>query len=166
MLSFGSPERLRLEPIDAARLLEGARRLARGELDDERAAVTLEVDPELGAFRADRIKLRQAVRNLISNAVEAQGERPRVHVRARREDDSLVVSVADAGPGVPAELRARILDPFYTTRPEGTGLGLALVSLIARLHGGELTLSDEPSELGGAEFTLRIPFLTSTPVEN
>ena len=163
MLSFGSPERLRSEAIDVRELLEEALRLERGDAVRERSGVTLEVPPGTFDFRGDRIKLRQAVRNLIANAIESQHERPRVHVAADREDDLLVIRVSDAGPGVPSDLRARILDPFFTTRPEGTGLGLALVSVIARLHGGELELSSEPSELGGAEFRIRIPFLPPGP---
>ena len=75
-----------------------------------------------------------------------------------REGAEIVCRVADAGPGVPAELRARILDPFFTTHADGTGLGLALVSVIARLHGGSVQCSSRPSALGGAQFVLRIPF--------
>ena len=159
LLSFGSPERLRLEDVDGRELLEGAARLARAG-KDEGALPAIAVRADAPPFRGDAIKLRQAVRNLIENALEAQAESraPRVEAALTREDRELVVRVADAGPGVPDELRARILDPFFTTHADGTGLGLALVSVIARLHGGSVQCSPRRSELGGALFVLRIPF--------
>jgi signal transduction histidine kinase len=158
LLSFASPERLRLETIDGAELLAGATRLA----TDMHAAreATIDVRADVPLFRGDRIKLRQAVRNLIENALEAQSaaSAPRIAVELVREGAELLCRVADAGPGVPAELRTRILDPFFTTHADGTGLGLALVSVIARLHGGSVQCSTRPSALGGALFVLRIPF--------
>ena len=102
-------------------------------------------------------QLRQALRNLIANAFDAQPEGGAVHVALAVDDDEVRMTVADSGPGVPAELRTRILEPFFTTRAEGTGLGLALVSTIARLHGGHLDLSQASGSLGGAEFSLRFP---------
>jgi signal transduction histidine kinase len=159
LLSFGSPERLRLSVVDGAALLADAARLATDRMEPAaRSAVCVaNVAPP---FQADEIKLRQALRNLIENALEAQsdGAGPRVEVRLAREGDELVGTVADAGPGVPAALRTKILDPFFTTHADGTGLGLALVSVIARLHGGSVQCSSSPSHLGGALFVLRIPF--------
>ncbi len=163
MLSFGSPERLRLERIDGSELVTGAFRLSvPPELHPSR--VTFESDVE--AFRADHIKLRQALRNLVSNAIEAQQAariEPRVHVKLTREDDDVVLRVSDAGPGVAPQVRSRIFDPFFTDHPDGTGLGLALVSTIVRLHGGSVRVLPEPSDLGGADFVIRIPFQPVDP---
>jgi signal transduction histidine kinase len=161
LLSFGSPERLVVEALDGRELLAEAVRL----VDAPAGAVSLAADAP--RFRGDRIKLRQAVRNLVENALEAQADarEPRVVVTLTRESgsaDEILVRVADAGPGVPAELRARILDPFFTTHADGTGLGLALVSVLARLHGGSVQCAPRPSALGGALFVLRFPF---QPVE-
>ena len=156
MLSFGSPERLRREAIDAAELLESAIRLATPE--GSLATVTLESDAP--AFLGDRIKLRQAVRNLVANALDAHDDRDaaQVEVKLWREDDEIVIRVSDSGPGVPPALRSKIFDPFYTNHPDGTGLGLALVSTIVRLHEGSVRVSPEPSHLGGAAFVIRFPF--------
>ncbi len=158
LLSFGSPERLRLEDVEGHELLEGAKRLVACPPDAPTPVITVRVQAPL--FRADRIKLRQAVRNLIENALEAQAglPAPRVEIELAREGEDLVVRVADAGPGVPDDLQRRILDPFFTTHADGTGLGLALVSVIARLHGGSVQCSPRRSALGGALFVLRIPF--------
>jgi signal transduction histidine kinase len=155
MLSFASPQRLRLERIDPDELVRGALELVEV---GKNARITTRTDAP--PFQGDRIKLRQALRNLIENALEAQAgtREARVEAALLREGDELVFKVADAGPGVPPELTRKILDPFFTTHADGTGLGLALVSVIARLHGGSVQCSPGPSALGGALFVLRIPF--------
>jgi len=157
MLSFASPQRLRLERCEPDELVRGALALVEGGGDQARVSTRVAAPP----FQGDRIKLRQALRNLVENALEAQaGARaPRVHAELFLEGDDLVFQVADAGPGVPPELTRKILDPFFTTHADGTGLGLALVTVIARLHGGSVQCSPSRSSLGGALFELRIPFL-------
>ncbi len=162
MLSFGSPQRARLEVIQPRDLLEDAVRASLSSSGaEERARVRVQTDAP--AFLGDRIKLRQSVRNLITNALDAQPGEAQVDVSLARECEAIVICVQDAGPGVPASIRSRIFDPFYTTRAEGSGLGLALVSAIARLHGGEACISPEPSPLGGAEFLLRFPYRPADP---
>jgi len=162
MLSFGSPERLRLSSVNGSELLDDAVRLALAgrKASDPPQDVDIRVRSVAPPFRGDEIKLRQAVRNLVSNAIHAQIETTgaRIDVELVLEGSQVVFRVADAGPGVAAGLRTRILDPFFTTTAEGTGLGLALVSVIARLHGGSVHCSPEPSALGGALFELRVPF--------
>jgi len=113
-------------------------------------------------FAGDRIKLRQALRNLIDNALTVQGPFARVRVAVRLEGGDLELRVADAGSGVAPHLRERVLEPFFTTRADGTGLGLALTHTIAQLHGGALEIEDAPAEYGGAEFVLRFPLRGST----
>jgi two-component system sensor histidine kinase AtoS len=155
MLSFGSPERLRIETVDPNDLLEGAVRLVRSETE---GPVHIDFSSEAPSFPADRIKLRQAIRNLVANALQAQGCDGHVSISLKLEQNEIRIRVTDAGPGIPAEHRVRVLDPFFTTKPDGTGLGLPLVAVIAQLHGGELELSPAPSSLGGAEFLIRFPF--------
>lgn len=72
-------------------------------------------------------------------------------------DDLLDEGIFDSGPGVPPELVSRVADPFFTTRAEGTGLGLALVHTVARRHGGSLRVSSTPGPLGGAYIQLLLP---------
>ena len=165
LLSFGSPEKLRCETIDGQELVEEAAGLMRARSGTRNSAPDVRVRSEVPAFVGDRIKLRQAIRNLIENALEAQAEldTARVEVELVRSGDELECRVGDAGPGVVAELRSKILDPFFTTHADGTGLGLALVSVIARLHGGSVRCSPDPSPLGGALFVLRIPFQPAAP---
>ena len=157
MLSFGSPQRMRMEAIDGQELLESGVRLA---LADEHARTDTDIVTRNAApaFAGDRIKLRQTVRNLVVNAIEAQEAAPRVEVSLTREGDEIVLCCADAGPGISNDDRHKVFDPFYTNHADGTGLGLALVAAIARLHGGSIRVSPEPSALGGAEFLFRFPY--------
>ena len=160
MLTFGSPERLLLEAVDGSTLLAEAVRLAVGDPPVTPTGRPLEVNmhSEAPAFAGDQIKLRQAIRNLVANAANEQKDGGRIDVDIRRLGDEIVVRVTDAGPGIPSDQRNRILDPFFTTHADGTGLGLALVSTIAQLHGGVVEVSPDPSALGGAEINFRFPY--------
>lgn len=156
MLTFARPERLHLEEFDVVEMLSEAVASARRGLERPDRWV-IEQHSELERLRADRIKLRQAVRNLVSNALHVQPDGGRVLLTVRRDAKDALLRCADSGPGVPPELTERIADPFFTTRAEGTGLGLSLVQAIAALHGGGLEIERTSPELGGAAFTLRIP---------
>lgn len=159
MMSLASPEKLALDSVDPHELARAALRLARlGAERDGECRVELTSSVDCPAFAGDRIKLRQALRNLLANAIQAQPEGGRVHLAIAREGDELVARVQDAGPGISQKLARRVFEPFFTTRAEGTGLGLALVQRIAVLHGGRVEISPLPSPLGGAEVRLHIPF--------
>jgi len=107
--------------------------------------------------------LNQVFMNLLNNAVQAVGEGGRVRVETASEPPWAVVRVLDDGPGVPAELRQRVFDPFYTTKEvgAGTGLGLSISLGVVQRHGGELSCSDAPG--GGACFEVRIPLQGPEP---
>lgn len=115
------------------------------------AAIEFGATPGL-VLCADRESLAGALSNLLSNALEHGAI---VTLSAERRDDEIVLAVGDDGPGVPATERERIFEPFYTTRPHGTGLGLAVVASVARGHGGYAEVG--VSELGGALFSLHLP---------
>ena len=103
----------------------------------------------------------QVFTNLFMNACEAMGEQGgdlRVRLRASDEkgrDSGVVVEIEDSGPGVPAELKEQIFNPFVTTKKSGVGLGLAIVSKIVDAHGGSLKLVSEPGH--GACFRVEFP---------
>jgi signal transduction histidine kinase len=96
--------------------------------------------------------LTRAVINLILNAAEATNGRGRVEVRLFNENHSIVIEVHDNGPGVPDESAQAVFEEFFTTKPDGTGLGLVVVSVCAREHGGKAEV--RPSPLGGACFRM------------
>ncbi len=118
------------------------------------ATLRLSVDGA-GVALADRAKLRQAVFNVMKNAVEAAGSAGGVEVVIGASDGMVEVAVRDSGPGIAPEARARLFEPFFTTKPMGTGLGLAISRAIARAHGGDIEVRN--GESGGALFTLRLP---------
>jgi signal transduction histidine kinase len=100
-------------------------------------------------------KLRQVLLNLIKNAVEAAAPCGRVDILVGENGEHSQVRVRDSGSGLGAEARERLFEPFFTNKPRGTGLGLAVSQAIARAHGGEIVA--EPPGQGGACFVLRLP---------
>lgn len=142
-------ERLRLEEVFAE---------AAGQVKARwRDQVGLEVRGGRGlTLQGSREALLGALSNLLDNAAEATGEGG--CIRLVGEDDGrdrVLIRVRDDGPGIPQDIRDRIFEPFYTTRPQGTGLGLAVVRSVVEAHGGNLALVS-PEE-GGAEFLLAFP---------
>ena len=103
----------------------------------------------------DAVQLRQAIVNLVLNAVQAASPVGQVRVLTRREGSIAAVDVEDSGAGVPEAVRGRIFEPLITTKEHGSGLGLALVKRVAERHGG--SVGHEPLPGGGARFTLRLP---------
>lgn len=127
--------------------------------------VRASVEEPLPRISADEVRLRQALDNLVRNALVHSGSNDAVVVGARREDSSLVVSVADSGRGIPIAEHARIFERGTRADPstKGAGLGLAVARAIARAHGG--TLSVESAPASGAVFTLALPIEGTTPAE-
>ena len=99
--------------------------------------------------------LRRAFANLLRNASEAMGGSGAIDVAVTADTRGVAVAIADHGPGVAEHLRPRVFEPYYTTKPDGTGLGLALVRQTVESHGGAITLAQTPG--GGATFTLAFP---------
>ncbi|MEO8905043.1 MAG: ATP-binding protein [Polyangiaceae bacterium] len=107
--------------------------------------------------------LNQAIMNLVSNAIDAMNGAGTLRIVTGANGSEYCISVADTGPGIPAELRERVLEPFFTTKGvgEGTGLGLSITYSIVRKHGGALELLD--AEGGGTRAVIRIPLTQSEP---
>jgi signal transduction histidine kinase len=111
---------------------------------------------EIPVVDIDADRLRQSLLNLVRNAVDAVGRGGTVKVSVYADDlDHVAVDVDDNGPGVVATDREQIFSPFFTSKKEGTGLGLVVAREIAREHGGDVSVGD--SALGGATFRLRLP---------
>lgn len=139
-------------------------RAAAAEVAPQAAAqgVTLAVGGDGGTVAGQPSDLQRLVRNLLDNAVRHSARGAAVRASARALGDAIELRVADEGPGVPAEERARIFEPFYrVARDEaddaGSGLGLAIAREIARSHGGDLTLAPDDPAAPGACFVLRLP---------
>ncbi|AUN95781.1 sensor histidine kinase [Pseudazoarcus pumilus] len=114
------------------------------------------VPPDI-EVHANAQRMLQVFVNLLSNAIHASGEGDRIRVEARRDGDTVEISVDDEGRGIPSELIERIFEPFFTTKPagQGTGLGLSVVYSIVDEHGGTVSAANRPER--GTRFTLRLP---------
>lgn len=143
-----------VRPFELAQLLRSTCHLA--ERHQSMQSVALEQKlPPTAPFRGNAPMMQRAVLNLLLNAAEAAGPDARVCLSLTQgEYGRYHVTVDDSGPGVPPEARTRILEPFYTSKIEGTGLGLASVVACANFHRGAVTIDDSP--LGGARFTLML----------
>jgi len=106
---------------------------------------------------ADHAQIRQVVWNLLRNAAQVTDDDGTIYVAVERGEDPgvAIIAVADDGPGIPERERARIFDPFYSTRERGLGLGLAICRRIVDAHGGEIRV--EPGDDGGTVFEIRLP---------
>ena len=118
----------------------------------------LRLNPEASAAFIDKIQIQQVLFNLIRNAIEAMADRPRqslVIATAPSGNDLIEISVADAGPGLPAEVREKLFRPFVTTKESGMGVGLSICRSIVEAHGGKIWADPNPG--GGTRFCFTVP---------
>ncbi|MEZ5997833.1 MAG: HAMP domain-containing sensor histidine kinase [Hyphomonas sp.] len=146
-----------VEPGDFHAAVEDAVAFVRPALDADGIALTLRHEGDDGSGAFDRVQLLQVLTNIVSNARRAlEGTRaPRIEVVSAVAGDTLKLSIADNGPGIPDGDKARVFESFFTTDERGTGLGLAVVRRIARAHGGRISARDASD--GGALFELVLP---------
>jgi len=114
--------------------------------------VTVRANGERCSILGQYDPLRRAFANLLRNAAEAMGGRGPIDVGVDRDGEGVVVTIADHGPGIPEDLRQRVFEPYFTTKRDGTGLGLALVRQTVETHHGTITVSETPG--GGATFSI------------
>jgi two-component system, NtrC family, nitrogen regulation sensor histidine kinase NtrY len=149
-----------LGPVDVAEACQGAARLYEGA-----TPIVRELPSDLPPVLADRDQLQQVLVNLLENAREAVAGsvEPRVVVRAQRVGDRVRIEVLDNGPGISAEVRDRLFQPYATGKPGGTGLGLALVQRIVVEHGGRVDTGAglEGPNGPGAAFRVELPLAPS-----
>jgi PAS domain S-box-containing protein len=151
-------------PLDLKAILEDVLPLVHSDTVMRRITLDVRLASDLPAVRGDRVQLQQVALNLLLNAFEAvaglEADRRRVVLAADREDGSVVLSVADQGPGIAPGDVARVFEPFFTTKPEGMGLGLPICQTIAAAHGGVLIAA--PNAGVGVTFALRLPIAAGT----
>jgi C4-dicarboxylate-specific signal transduction histidine kinase len=133
----------RMQGIDLNDAIEEVIALVRGELSKNRVSVRTQFARSLALVRGDRVQLQQVVLNLTLNAMEAMSGvaddvRELVISTEPCKPPGLLVTVADSGPGVASEDRERIFESFYTTKPDGVGIGLSICRSIIEAHGGRL----------------------------
>jgi PAS domain S-box-containing protein len=154
-LDFMRTPELRLEETNIEDLLRESAEVARPQM--QRSGVQLDTSfAELPPLRLDRALIKQALLNLIFNAIEAMPNGGRLTIGLERHADRVEIRVADTGKGIAPEHRARIFQLFFTTRPGGSGIGLASAYRAVQLHDGDI---DFESEVGhGATFRIELPW--------
>ncbi len=154
-LNLARPMELKLEKVSLKKLLDSV--VTQLDLDNRAPGVDVKLDaPETLAVRADEERLRQVFLNLALNAVQATGGDGSLEITAFTDKRGEAhIRFSDNGPGVPEDLTRRVFMPFYTTKHDGSGLGLSISERIIAEHGGRIDISNSPK--GGAIFEIVIP---------
>lgn len=145
----------RLESAAAEALLAETVDFLRREITDRNVLVEVECDDPLPSVRVDRDQIRQAFYNILKNAVEAMPGGGVLRIALSSDDRMVAIQFRDSGTGIAPETLGRIFDPYYTTKADGSGLGMMIVQRVLRDHGGEIDIRSEPGR--GTHLTLFLP---------
>lgn len=141
LLDYAKPEQLKISPVNVNDVIKKTSSLLAVDLDSQNIQLDLQLDPEIPDIAADEDKLNRLLLNLSLNGIQAMEKDGCLVISTRSEGKTVIISVADNGPGIPADHMKKIFDPYFTTKRVGTGLGLAMCSKIVEEHGGEITIS-------------------------
>jgi len=160
LVDFSRPVELQLKEQDLRRIVSGVLMLASAELEthDVRVSSHMPERPMITKVDADLIK--QAILNVVLNGAQAMSPQGgELHVTLREEGRMAAIEIADSGSGIPDEIRAKIFDLYFTTRKDGSGIGLAMTYRIIQLHSGSIDVQSKQNI--GSTFTLKLPLLAS-----
>jgi signal transduction histidine kinase len=148
------------EPVDLNELVSNATTLILPDAKVRDVSLRVALDPDVEAVLADPVHIQQVLLNLLINAMHAisntsSGSKKLLEVRTQRGVESVKVSVLDSGTGIALENLDRLFESFFTTTPNGMGLGLSIARSIVKAHGGEIWAENRPG--GGAAFTFTLP---------
>jgi len=159
-LDFARPLQLKLAPADLAEVLDRVAALVERDAPQLRVTVYKNYSPELAPFPFDAELMEIVFYNLLLNAAQASAEGGAITLKTRRADAMAEVAVIDRGPGIDPKIMEQIFNPFFTTKSDGVGLGLAIVSKIVDEHGGRMTVESEPGK--GSVFRVYLPIQPKT----
>jgi signal transduction histidine kinase len=154
-LEFARPLKLRSASADVGQVIDRAVEMLCNDPAGQQVTVYKNYDPQLPPFLLDAELMERVIFNLLLNAAQATSPGGAVTVKTRLADGTAEIAVIDRGSGIDPKLRENIFNPFFTTKPEGVGLGLAIVSKIIDEHGGRMTLESEPGK--GSVFRVFLP---------
>jgi two-component system, sporulation sensor kinase E len=151
------PTRPQLRPENVNTIVEEAVRFFAAEIKDRDIVVEQELRSDLPMLHLDRDQMKQAFYNVIKNSFEAMKRRGILRIGTDMDESHVLIRFTDTGGGISAENLSHVFEPYFTTKPSGTGLGLLIVRRIVREHGGELSM--ESSEGKGLTLTIRLPYI-------
>lgn len=165
ILTFARPAEFTMEPVDLGQLVSRVVERIKPRMVRANIEPFLQVEPSLPMINGNPLALEQVFINLINNAIEAMKDKGgtvalKLHTALGDRGKSLVeVDVADTGPGIPIEIQERIFQPFFTTKPDGNGLGLVITRRILNSHKGAISLASYP---GTTVFHVQFPVMETT----
>jgi signal transduction histidine kinase len=158
LLAETAPARQEREEFDLRGVIEEVRSLIAPQARMQRVTVEIALPDDPLTLTGHRDRLKQAMLNVVINALEAMGEGGALRLGLEQADSHATISVRDSGPGIPAEVSARIFDLHFTTKSTGTGIGLYVARSVAEAHGGAIDVESEPGK--GSTFRLRLPLIS------
>jgi two-component system sensor histidine kinase HydH len=164
LLNFARPMTLELGTVGVGDLIDHLVSLVSADAADQGIDIQVNVAADMPSFRLDPNQTTQALLNLMLNAIKAMdtGGTIAIHAAVCHDGQAVCIQVEDNGPGIAADLQDKIFEPFYTTRQQGAGLGLAMVRKIAEQHAGKISVdSPPPGKHTGACFTLLLKDMES-----
>lgn len=160
-LDFTRPVELQTEPLDLAALARGLLDLVRPEAELHSITIDVQGLDRPVFIRGDSGLLRQAVLNVLRNALEVMPSGGKLSVRLTQSEENALLEIADTGPGIPPEFREKVFQLYYTTKQNGTGIGLAMTYRAIQLHNGAIEIGGEPG--AGAIVRIRLPLGVEVP---
>ncbi len=154
LLSMVRPEMATLRSCDLKDIINELLLLIRHEAARSGVRIAVSFPEVLGKISIDAEKIKQAILNVILNAIQALKDGGQIDISLTETPSAIQISIANNGPEIPMELRERIFEPFFTTKPSGTGLGLAITRKIVELHGGRMEFD---SDAGHTLFRITLP---------
>ena len=155
LLEFSKPRPPELKPVDLGPLIASTVNLLSSDLLKRRIQWTIDCQHNGSILQADVGQLRQVLINLIQNAADAMPSGGQLKIATQSINSHLELTISDTGTGIPPALLPKIFDPFVTTKPDGNGLGLAMVYSILQAHRGTIHAKSAPKQ--GATFTVSLP---------
>ena len=155
LLAYARPRPPQLHTADLNATIEQAVLLARQQIGSRSIEVLFTPDKDLPSISHDPAQMQQVLLNLLLNGIQAISNSGRVELTLRQEGDNVIVRVADTGSGIAPDALTKIFKPFFTTRREGTGLGLSLAKGIVDAHGGGIRVTSTPGH--GTQFDVLLP---------
>jgi signal transduction histidine kinase len=159
LVDFSRPVELQLKEQDLRRIVSGVLMLASAELETHNVRVSSHMPERPLTAKVDADLIKQAILNVVLNGAQAMSQGGDLHVTLREDGRMAAIEISDSGSGIPDDIRAKIFDLYFTTRKDGSGIGLAMTYRIIQLHNGSIDVQSEQNI--GSTFTLKLPLLAS-----
>lgn len=162
MIHFSRPINPEFSLVDLNQLTQEALKIIHPRAEQNQILLSANLAGDLPTIQADQIRLTQVLHNLILNAIQASGPEQPVLVRTRRQRGQVIIEVTDLGCGIATDHQEKVFAPFFSTKKEGSGLGLAVSKRIIELHQGRLFFRNNQPQ--GSIFTISLPLGRKSPI--